>query len=270
VGGIEEALGRRRVIVIETPAFQSPAGIYPVNENPTGPRVTAYIYFKVDGRPVIGQWLGFAGWEQLSVNVPAGQHTVAVVVEPTGRPVTTLVDQASWSPGQRLPAAVAVGDADGFWVHKGVWEKMAGAARDGTGDAATVQHAGGSGGVHLLRLLDTPSIVRYWHKIETDTPDSYFGPEGWQTPGVWVQSSDVVTSSGTADKPLFSFGLTALSHAGPAKAFLDDVEIIPLTLTKAVHYADLSSRAFQESTFSTGLAGVSVSTSPSRFAAEPR
>lgn len=206
------------------------------------------IHFKVDGRNVIGQGLEFAGWEQLSVNVPAGQHTIAVVVEPTGRPVTTLVDQASWSPGQRLPAAVAVGDPDGFWVQKGVWERTAGAARDGTGDAATVQ-AGDSSRVQLLRLLDTPSVVRYWHKIETDTPDSYFGPEGLQTPGVWVQSSEVVTSSGTTDKPLFGFGLTGYSPGRPAKAFLDDVEIRPLTLTEAV---DLPASSSPEFTVSPG------------------
>ena len=79
------------------------------------PNDEGYIAFEVDGATVIRQWLGFGGWEQLSVNVPAGQHKVTVVVQPSGS-VTTLVDQASWSPGQRLPAAVAVGDADGFWV----------------------------------------------------------------------------------------------------------------------------------------------------------
>ncbi|HWB05178.1 MAG TPA: hypothetical protein VG796_19255 [Verrucomicrobiales bacterium] len=197
------------------------------------------LFLEVDGRTAVYRSSDPFPWEQISVNVPAGTHTIAVLLRPDGPNTVTMVDQAAWIPGQRLPAAVAMEDPDGFWVLQGNWGQTAGTSRNGTGDSATLTYPGGDGYFSLSRLLDGPALVRFWQKAETATPELYTDTYGKRLPTEW--NSKAVVAGGRPGKgAMLQLFIYAREEAAPLTLHFDDVEVVPLTLADAVDLAPAS------------------------------
>ncbi|HEX2748351.1 MAG TPA: hypothetical protein VHM91_10165, partial [Verrucomicrobiales bacterium] len=187
---------------------------------------------EVDGRTVLKRNSQPFPWEQVSINVPAGFHSVSIIMRADNSDFTALVDQVAYT-GSRLPAALALGDPDGLWVQTTNWQQSGGATHGGSGDFAAFQHPGGAGTLRLLRLLSEPATVKYWRKIESATPGLYTDTSGRPFTAAWTQFT--VIDGGRLDQPgLVELSVLASAQAAPGLVSLDDLEIKPLTPQEAV------------------------------------
>ncbi|MFN0129759.1 MAG: hypothetical protein ACKV19_24095, partial [Verrucomicrobiales bacterium] len=169
----EEALDKQDALVLETVYDDGPGEV--VETIVTGPGLFGLwwrvsqgddeddMILEVDGEPHLQRDGDPYAWEPVAVNVPAGSHKIGVRARCDGGVLKALIDRASWIPGGRLPAAVAMGDADGQWLFYGDWRLEAGGF-DGNGDEARISLPEGPANARLMRLLEGPARVHYWSK----------------------------------------------------------------------------------------------------------
>lgn len=175
---------------------------------------------EIDGTPHLQREGDPYAWEPVRVNVPAGNHTIGVRVYSDGGALKVLIDQASWTPGGRFPAAVAMGDADGRWISYGDW-RLEGGGVDGNGDEARLSLVEGPAQARLLRLLEGPARVHYWSQ-------SLGGllPQG-QEAG-WQRQTQIV--GGRENQPARFELDVSLGRGGPAGSHsIDSIKFIPLS-----------------------------------------
>jgi len=175
---------------------------------------------EIDGTPQLQRDGDPCAWEPVRVNVPAGNHTIGVRVYSDGGALKALIDRASWTPGGRFPAAVAMGDAEGQWISYGDW-RLEGGGVDGNGDEARLSLADGPAHGRLARLLEGPARVHYWSK-------SLGGLLQEGEEAGWHRRTQIV--GGRESKPARFELNVSLGRGQPAGSHsIDSIEFIPLS-----------------------------------------